>query len=52
VEIGSLKDDVTENNRRWVSYMSLVFLRHSVIGFESGMVVQTLFNLSIALPCY
>lgn len=52
METGSLKDDATGNDRRWVSHMSLVFLRYSVIGLASGMEVQALFNLTIALPSY
>lgn len=49
LETGSVKDDATGNDRRWVSHMSLVFLRHSVTELTSGRVVQILFNITIAL---
>lgn len=49
---GSVKDGATGNDRRWVSHMSVVFLRHSVTGLPSGMVVQILLNITIALLSY
>lgn len=52
METGSVKDDGTGNDRRWESHMSLVFLRHSGTALASGMAVQTLFNLTIALLYY
>lgn len=52
VETDSVKDDATGNARRWVSHISSVFLRHSVTELTSGMVVQILFSITIALLYY